>query len=206
MVVTGKTLSLSNTVERAWGNYRTSLKRTPLLTKSITSFVGFGVGDIIAQLASGQKRYDLKRTARLAIFGGCLAGPIAHHWFCALDQRIMAHNPKHPVAIITKATLDQIFMAPLGNVIFYASMCTMRGVPQETGAEIKEKLVPTVLSSYKLWPAAHLINFALIPSHMRVLYINIVSILWAGMLSTISNQRGPKGDVKDVAAVVACTS
>ncbi|GMH43696.1 hypothetical protein BSKO_11618 [Bryopsis sp. KO-2023] len=201
MVVTGKTLSLSTTAGQAWSHYRSSLKRAPLLTKSITSFVGFGVGDIIAQVAcgGGKKKFDLKRTAHLAIFGGALAGPIAHYWFCALDQRIMAHNPKHPVAIITKATLDQIIMAPLGNCIFYTAMCTMRGVPGQSMAEIEEKLVPTVLSSYKLWPAAHLINFALIPSHMRVLYINIVSIFWAGMLSTISNRKPAQENVKEMA-------
>ena len=31
-------------------------------------------------------------------------------------------------------------------------------------------------ASYKLWPAAHLVNFALVPPAYRVLYTNLVSV------------------------------
>jgi protein Mpv17 len=36
--------------------------------------------------------------------------------------------------------------------------------------------VPTMAASYKLWPAAHLVNFALVPPAYRVLYTNLVSV------------------------------
>lgn len=72
--------------------------------------------------------------------------------------------------------LDQVFMAPLGTCIFYMSLATMSGAPIKGIHDIKEKLVPTLMTSYRLWPAAHLVNFALIPPHMRVLYINVVSV------------------------------
>ena len=36
--------------------------------------------------------------------------------------------------------------------------------------------MPTMAASYKLWPAAHLVNFALVPPAYRVLYTNLVSV------------------------------
>ena len=36
--------------------------------------------------------------------------------------------------------------------------------------------MPTCMASIKLWPAAHAINFAFIPSSQRILYINVISV------------------------------
>lgn len=70
-----------------WDQYRTSLKRQPLLTKSLTSLTGFAVGDVIAQMAQpGKQKYDFARTVRLAAFGGLVGGPMAHGWFQILDK------------------------------------------------------------------------------------------------------------------------
>jgi Mpv17 / PMP22 family len=41
---------------------------------------------------------------------------------------------------------------------------------------VQDKFVPTMAASYKLWPAAHLVNFALVPPAYRVLYTNLVSV------------------------------
>lgn len=101
-------------------------------------------------------------------------------------QTVMPYNPKHPLAVLTKLALDQVIMAPLGTFVFYVSVTTMAGTPEKIPSEIEQKLVPTVISSYKIWPAAHLINFAIIPSHLRILYINAVTV---GDLST---NRGHK--------------
>ena len=42
--------------------------------------------------------------------------------------------------------------------------------------EVKDKFAPTLIAGYKLWPAAHLINFALVPPNQRILYANVVSV------------------------------
>ena len=43
-------------------------------------------------------------------------------------------------------------------------------------AELREKLGPTMVANWKLWPAAHIANFALVPNEHRILYINVVSV------------------------------
>ena len=41
---------------------------------------------------------------------------------------------------------------------------------------VQEKLLPTVVTGWKLWPAAHIINFAFVPLRHRILYINLISV------------------------------
>lgn len=53
----------------------------------------------------------------------------------------------------------------------------------------KEVLWPTLLANWKLWPAAMLVNFAIIPPHFSVLYVNIVAIAWNAYLSMVFNQK-----------------
>lgn len=189
MVAANYLTSTRSTVGNIWDQYRSSLKRQPLLTKSLTSLTGFAIGDVIAQMAQpGKHKYDVARTVRLAAFGGLVGGPMAHGWFQVLDKGILPSNPKHPVAVVSKMVLDQVLMAPVGTCIFYMSLATMSGVPMKGICDVREKLVPTLVTSYKLWPAAHLVNFAMVPPHMRVLYINVVSVVWAVMLSTIASK------------------
>lgn len=46
----------------------------------------------------------------------------------------------------------------------------------DNGWSLQEKLLPTMRNSLKLWPLAHAVNFAFIPSQQRLLYINVISV------------------------------
>jgi protein Mpv17 len=41
---------------------------------------------------------------------------------------------------------------------------------------VQSKLIPSLKANYLIWPAAHLINFAFIPSSQRILYINVINV------------------------------
>ena len=58
-----------------WASYNAALSRHPVLVKSATSFVGFLIGDLIAQAIVGAP-YDGHRTLRLVLFGMLMDGPI----------------------------------------------------------------------------------------------------------------------------------
>ena len=59
---------------RLWAAYTRQLDVRPVLTKSLTSFTGFVVGDAIAQVSTGEK-YNYWRTARFAAYGFCIHAP-----------------------------------------------------------------------------------------------------------------------------------
>ena len=64
----------STLVRRLWKVYVRLLDEKPVLVKSATSFVGFLIGDLIAQSVTGA--WDAMRTLRMVLFGMLLDGPI----------------------------------------------------------------------------------------------------------------------------------
>ena len=69
-----------------------SLQTNPLLTKCLTSAVGFVLGDGIAQLIA-KDRYNVVRTLRFALIGFALHAPIADTWFVYLEQNVYPKTP-----------------------------------------------------------------------------------------------------------------
>eukprot|EP00210_Caulerpa_lentillifera_P009142 g8716.t1 len=177
--------------------YRVALERFPVSTKCITCAVGMAVGDILAQFISSKHptkmkapfKLDVTRTARIALFGGVVNGPLGHVWYTVLDRFVLPSNPTHPISIVVKCVLDQMIMAPIGTALFFSSMKCLEMKPMMCQEELKMKFIPSLLASYRLWPAAHLVNFAMIPSNFRILYINVVAVFWSAALSSMAEDR-----------------
>lgn len=60
---------------RFWEQYTKLLDKRPVFVKSMTSLVGFALGDILAQVIAGST-YNLPRTLRMTLFGILMDGPI----------------------------------------------------------------------------------------------------------------------------------
>ena len=89
------TTLLGGVATKLWTSYNRSLAVNPLLTKSLTSFSGFILGDGIAQLATkGRENYDFARTARFAAFGFCIHAPGCHYFYHLLDAVVFPAAPK----------------------------------------------------------------------------------------------------------------
>ncbi len=70
---------------KIWSLYLQVLSSGPLLTKCLTSAVGFILGDSIAQLFS-REPYAVLRTLRFAVIGFTLHAPVADTWFQFLEK------------------------------------------------------------------------------------------------------------------------
>lgn len=218
--------------------YERAAQSHPLATKCATCFVGFAVGDVVAQSISQpptvpitadgvtirqsslRDNMDVMRTVRMALFGALIAAPQMHiffHWlekvcfdsrnpsdiqncvvflaYCihvhelGVMQFIMPKNPTHPVAVVSKVAADQLVNSPIGTVTFFAWTQFFRGTPDRIPAEVSEKLWPTTLAGWRLWPMAQAANFFLVPLQFRIVFINIVAIGWTCMLSRIGNRQ-----------------
>lgn len=53
---------------------------------------------------------------------------------------------------------------------------------------IEEEYINTFIIDTAVWPAAQAVNFRFVPARMQALYVNVVSLGWAGFLSVVSNQ------------------
>ncbi|GMH40905.1 hypothetical protein BSKO_08809 [Bryopsis sp. KO-2023] len=168
-----------------WRRYNELLDEKPILVKSLTSLVGFTLGDIVAQTIVGEP-YSAIRTLHLTMFGVIVDGPCAHLWYTTLDKNIFPREPTSAKAIVAKTAMDQLIWGPCITCGFFTFIRIVEGHPGQIIPTIQAELIPTVLASYALWPLAHLINFRFIPSQQRILYINAVQIAWTAYLSNLA--------------------
>ncbi|KIK05147.1 hypothetical protein K443DRAFT_130489 [Laccaria amethystina LaAM-08-1] len=170
--------------------YNSVLLRKPMITQCATAGVLFGAGDIIAQQAvEGKgKDHDFLRTARLTFYGGALFGPAMTKWYSFLN-RIKFPSP-------TKALLYRVFvffthvmvLASVAVAFFYGSMSVLEGKPEEAISRIKAAYVPTIVRNWGVYIPTQLINFSIVPPHLRFFTVSVVSLFWNTYLSASNAQ------------------
>lgn len=168
-----------------WKVYERAIDETPYRAKAFTSGVGLTVADMIAQAVEGSG-YDVARTARMASFGLLWHGIASHIWYELLDNRVPG-QASSPGTVMAKMVLDQVIWAPFNTMVFYAYLAAATGSLAELPAVLQTKLIPTILAGYALWPLAHIINFRFVPQQHRLLYVNLVNLVWTVWLSGMAN-------------------
>ncbi|KAF8703094.1 hypothetical protein AX14_014206 [Amanita brunnescens Koide BX004] len=170
--------------------YNSALLNRPLLTNCLSAAVLFGAGDIIAQQAiekkGGINGHDFARTARLTFYGGALLGPCLTGWYGFLN-RIKFANPKRGVAY--RVYLDQAIFAPAIVVFFYGSMSVLEGKPHEAIDRLKRAYVPTLLRNWAVYIPTQIINFSIVPHHLRFPVVSVVGLFWNTYLSVENAQQ-----------------
>ncbi|ORY96237.1 integral membrane protein mpv17 pmp22 family [Syncephalastrum racemosum] len=183
--------------------YNKALSRRPILVQSLTTAFLFGTGDVIAQQAverKGFSNHEYMRTARMAAFGGIVAGPVLSNWYRFLEQRVTGKTPFQ--SLIKKVATDQFLCAPIFIGVFFSAQGVFEG---KSILQIKEKLqtsyVDAVIGNYKLWPMVQLVNFYFTPLYYRLMVSNLVSLGWNAYLSTL-NQKTATADNADAVPLV----
>lgn len=177
-------------VKKLWDDYNKVLTEKPLVTKAMTSLVGFTIGDLLAQffIEKGSD-YNLARTLRLASFGFLIHGTTGHWFYGKLDKLIPG---KGAVQVFSKVGIDQVFWNPIFGVMFFGYMGALEGSGVAgTINKIKADLMTQVTGSWKVWPTAHAISFRFVPTEQRLLYINTIQIFYNMFLSVIGNRTPP---------------
>lgn len=57
---------------------------------------------------------------------------------------------------------------------------------------VEEEYVPTFIIDTAVWPIAQAINFRFVPARFQALYVNFISLGWAGFLSLVTNPSSPE--------------
>lgn len=173
-----------------WYNGR--LAARPLLTQGVTTAVLFATGDLTAQQLvekKGLKNHDVARTSRMALYGGCVFGPVATTWLGFLARRVTFRNAR--VETLARVAADQTLFAPVMIGVFLGSMATMEGKsPKE---RLDTTWWPALKANWMLWPFVQFVNFTFLPLQYRLLFANVISIGWNSYLSWVNSQGNNKG-------------
>ena len=182
--------------------YNGVITRKPIITKSITSFCTFGLGDLICQSIEKKtakkqgktKKIELMRIFKQAFFGFAIS-PYFHLHFSKIIPTLfpIISGANVNLRVLKSLAYDQTLHAGFFTIIFYYYMGIVNGkLIDETTRDVKLKFLPTMIDNWKLWPLAMFFNFKFIPPQYSVLYANIIGIFWLTYLSYLQNIKFAK--------------
>ncbi|KAG9310771.1 hypothetical protein JVU11DRAFT_8620 [Chiua virens] len=83
--------------------------------------------------------------------------------------------------------LDQALMAPVAVGFFFGAMSILEGKGVSDAVErISENYQPTLIRNWSVFVPTQLINFALVPHHLRFGVVSVVSLFWNTYLSAVN--------------------
>ena len=175
--------------------YSNCLVKNPLVTKCITTGFLFGLGDFLTQTTIEKtelQKINFKRTSKMAFVGFFYAAPVLHVWYThgvpmATSTIIKKMNwgnlSPSKVSLLGVAVDQTIFASSFISVFFclihFADKFTFKG----SLSNVKDKLWPTMLTNWKIWPVSMYLIFNYAPIQFRVVLANIVGLFWNMYLS-----------------------
>ena len=171
--------------------YTNKLIERPYVTKCITSFITFGLGDVICQLfekkSNKNKKFDYIRAFRQGSFGVIMT-PYLHLQFNHIIPKYFA-NGKLPILKIL--AYDQTVNASVFIFAFFTYIDYFSGIDPKTSLQhTLVKFPSTIVANWQIWPMAQILNFTIVPAPYRVFFANIVGLFWNVYLSFVQNVKG----------------
>lgn len=179
-----------------WFGYSEILNQSPLSTKAITSATVYTIGDLIAQRTEGLSMGELDRPRILrSLLAGLIGhGPLSHLWYDWSEG--IFEDVLHWTqwwSFIPKVMVDQTTWGPFWNNTYILLLGIMKmNRPENIWGEMKRTTIPLIVSGLKLWPLAHCVTYGLIPVENRLLWVDLIEIIWVTILATAAAGGGDK--------------
>lgn len=177
--------------------YEESVAEHTVLTKALTSCVAYGIGDFVAQVFRGEnlQTIDLKRSARSAAAGLMVHGPMCHFWIEWMQANLDFDGAWWN--FIPKVIADQTVYSLVLNALYTSVVVGLTGekTPGQVWEQVKTTCVPALTSSWRFWPLIHCLSFSsLIPKDFKLLFIDLMEIIWVTILSSVANKDREAAD------------
>lgn len=196
-------LQMAPAAAGAWTWYKGALAAQPLVTKSITSSCIMSVSDVLTQKIVAQatpveerpSKLDTTRLLHVAITGVFWSGPTMHNWHIVLEKMYAtiakALDIQSPVvALFVKLFLDSTIFSSLAISGYFTVRSLLEGSGFEGASEkLRTRFRSTLFGAWRFWPMANSINFWFVPIQFRVLYMNILSLVWTGYLTFVNSKK-----------------
>lgn len=157
-----------------------------LKTNVVASGLLLLIGDTIQQsieLYRGvheKGSYDIPRSSRMLAIG-LFHGAPRHFFYVRLEKSIPGTSLK---CAAKKVFFDQAVLSVFVDTTFLFGMALLEGKgPIASLENLKDKFPRVYLYDNLLWPPVQMINFTIVPSKYRVLYVSVCNCVWNTILS-----------------------
>lgn len=135
---------------------------------------------------------DVKRNLAFLIYGGAYQGVAQEYIFNHVFQQIFSSDL---LGVICKVLSDVLFVGPLVNLpiaylsksfVFRYHQPLKRGIANYA-SDIRDK---HLLKKYwTVWAPTQCLTFGVVPQHLRIAFISLISFFWLIALSKICNDK-----------------
>lgn len=166
-----------------------------LTTNIVSSGILMSIGDLLSQKVeqktkeTSETRYDLVRNAKMFVVGA-IQGPLHHYFYRWLDNKYVETTLR---TTSIKILYDQLVMSPVCIVgFFYPAGWLFNQSTEECTKELKSKFLKVYVTDWMVWPATQFINFYYLPPQYRVIYVNLITMLYNVFLSHVKHEGAHK--------------
>jgi len=156
------------------------------------SFGLSGLGDLIEQKLE-KKQSQLKRppinwnrTLHMSTSFGLTSGFLCHFWYNYLDKALPGRGLK---VVVRKIVFDQVLFSP---ICITACLLVAGRLENQSSSYLLSQTIQVggrlYLAEWVIWPPAQFVNFYFLPTRFRVLYDNIISLVYDTYTSHIKYQ------------------
>jgi protein Mpv17 len=179
-----------------WAGYETALEDKPVATKTMINVVIYLLGDWLSQTVF-QKRnvldFDAKRTLRNGFIGLCF-GPLVHAYY-EFSDTILPLTDGDLWTRGEKILMDQTIYLAVKCSIYVAAVSMLQGDSFDTAKDnVKNRLPNIVVTAWKFWPLVHCLTYSVIPSRHRILWVNMIDLIWNAILASMASKKLPSPD------------
>ncbi|XP_041455513.1 peroxisomal membrane protein 2-like [Lytechinus variegatus] len=164
--------------------YLRFLKEKPIITKSLTSGLIAGIGDVIAQrIVDPSAPYTFRSTAAFAVLGTFFTGPLSHYFYAWLQKTFPG---KDVPTSIKKILCDRLVFAPPYLLAFFYLLGILEGKGHAQSVEkIRETYWIALKMNWRIWTISQYININYVPLQFRVLFASMIAFIWTIYLAVM---------------------
>lgn len=172
------------------------MKRHPLMVSLLSNTCKTVIADIVAQkILERKETIDRRRTLLFGTFGFVYLGGWQHILFNKLFTRaeFLMHSVNIP-RIYQSCMLTFLDMGLHTPFMYYPAFYSIKCIAEQKTVDdvvsmYKTNIQKDLISIWKLWVPAQVLNFMFLPLYLRMPFITSVSFVWTMILSLTHGSR-----------------
>lgn len=148
--------------------------------------------EVIPRAAEGHSWY---RSFCMSVYGATVYGWLITYWFKFLNRLVPQENITFAL-VIKKVLINQLFMSPLLNGMFFTYVTLTRDVTSTISRKIEQiklklskDLLPTIKRSCVYWGIVQFVNFSYVATKYQLLYTNSAFVVWTTYIAYVGFRK-----------------